>query len=68
MFSEFLIKIPNNVTFLVVFLKNRYIMCIGKRRKDWASRGYKIPIKFYACKHVGRLQLKEAQRNPLVKF
>ena len=68
MFSEYSVKIPNNVTFLVVLSKNRYSICIGKRRKDWESRGCEIPIKFHACKHVGRLQLKEAQRDPLVNF
>lgn len=41
-------------------------MYIGKRRKHWAKHDYKIPIKFYDCKHVSRLQLKEAQKDPLV--
>lgn len=43
MFSEYSIKIPNNVTVLVFFLKNRYIMCIGKRRE---RTGQVVVVKF----------------------
>lgn len=43
-------------------------MRIGKRRKDWASHGFKIPIKSHACKRVGRLQFKEEQRDTVVNF
>ena len=33
-------KIPNNVIFFMLLLKNRYIVCDGKRRKNWARHDF----------------------------